>query len=228
MILQFNYNNEIIEINVTKKQIKNIYIKLDSNNNIVVSTPQNSSNKFVVNFVKKNIDKFVKIQKVNSLKSNINLVDKTFYLFGQLVSYELVQKEIRKNEFINYLMFRNKKYKINKKSISEIIFSIYKKELLIYLEGAQYHMEQIMNVDHHEISIKMKQTAWASNYIEKKKINYSTKLAAYSHDIIDYVIVHELAHAEHFNHSKEFWQKVEKFEPNFKVKKNKLKSFTYF
>ena len=83
-------------------------------------------------------------------------------------------------------------------------------------------------MERHDFSIRIKQNAWASNYIEKKKINYSTKLAAFSHDIINYVIVHELSHAEHSNHSKEFWEKVKLFEPDFKIKKNKLKSFIYF
>ncbi|MGL5732700.1 MAG: M48 family metallopeptidase [Metamycoplasmataceae bacterium] len=228
MILQFNYNDEIIEVTVTKKRIRNIYIKLDSNNNIVVSSPKASTNKYIINFVNQHLEKFVKLQKKNSIKSHLDLRTQTFYLFGWLESYELVKKVNKDNEIINYLVFRNKKHKIGKKSISDIIYSIYKKELLLYLKSAQYYKEQLMNVEHHEISVKMKKSAWASNYIEKKKINYSTKLAAYSRDTIDYVIVHELAHAEHTNHSKEFWNKVEKYEPDFKVKKNKLKSFIYF
>ncbi|MGL6125431.1 MAG: M48 family metallopeptidase [Metamycoplasmataceae bacterium] len=228
MILQFNYNGEIIDVYVTRKSIRNIYIKLDSNNNISVSSPKYSTDKFIIEFVDKHLEKFVKIQKANLIKSNVNLEDQTFYLFGWLESYDLVQKKSKENEFINYLVFRNKKYKINKKSITDIIFGIYKKELLLYLRDAQYYKEQIMNVEHHDISVKMKKVAWASNYVANKKIIYSTRLAAYSYDIIDYVIVHELAHAEHSNHSKEFWKKVEKFEPNFKAKKNKLKSSIYF
>lgn len=228
MILQFNYEDQIIEVHVTKKPIKNIYIKLDLNNNINVSTPKNSSDKFILNFINQHLEKFAKLQNINVKKSHINLEEKTFYLFGKLESYEIVKKTIRENEVINYLIFRNKKYKINKKTINDIIFGIYKKELLLYLNYAQVKMEQLMQVEHHNINIKMKQTAWASNYIEMKKINYSTRLAAYSYEIIDYVIVHELSHAEHSNHSKDFWEKVQKYEPNFKVKKNKLKSFIYF
>ncbi|MGL5204917.1 MAG: M57 family metalloprotease, partial [Metamycoplasmataceae bacterium] len=179
-------------------------------------------------FVDQHLEKFVKLQKKHEAKNNLDLRTQTFYLFGWLESYELIKKINKDNEVINYLVFKNKKYKINKKSINDIIFNIYKKELLLYLKDAQYYKEQLMNVEHHEISVKMKKSAWASNYIEKKQINYSTKLAAYSRDTIDYVIVHELAHAEYANHSKEFWKKVELYEPDFKRKRNNLKSFIYF
>ncbi len=227
MILQFNYNNEIIDVHVTKKKIKNIYIKLDTNNNVVVSAPITSSETFISNFINKHLEKFADLQKKNLKNNNIDLENKTFYLFGQLESFEILETVSQENKIINYFVFRNKKQKMNKKTIKNMVLDIYKKELILYLNYAQYQKEKIMNVEHHDFSIRIKQNAWASNYVEKKKINYSTKLAAFSHDI-NYVIVHELSHAEHFNHSQEFWEKVLKFEPNFKVKKNKLKSFIYF
>ena len=228
MILQFNFNNKTVDIKVTKKPIKNIYMKIDLNNNINVSAPNNSTDKFILNFVNQHIQTFLEIQNNNSTKVNINLEDKTFYLLGQLENFEIIEKISKQNEVINYLVFRNKKYKINKKTVEDIIYIIYKKELLLYLTEAQYRKEQLMNVEHHDIYIRMKQSAWASNYVKFKYINYSTRLAAYSPEIIDYVIVHELCHAEHSNHSKDFWLKVAKFEPNFKNIKNKLKSFIYF
>ncbi len=228
MILQFNFNNKTVDIKVTKKPIKNIYMKIDLNNNINVSAPNNSTDKFILNFVNQHIQTFLEIQNNNSTKVNINLEDKTFYLLGQLENFDIIEKISKQNEVIDYLVFRNKKYKINKKTVEDIIYNIYKKELLLYLTEAQYRKEQLMNVEHHDIYIRMKQNAWASNYVKFKKINYSTRLAAYSPEIIDYVIVHELCHAEHSNHSKDFWLKVAKFEPNFKNIKNKLKSFIYF
>lgn len=228
MILQFKINNEKIDVTVIKKDIKNIYIKLSSNNEIIVSAPNNASSKFTNNFIYDNIEKFIKVQKLNFKKRCINLEEQTFYLFGILESYEIIDKYSSKNEWFQYLIFRTKKYKINKKTVTDIIYSIYKKELLLYLNFYQPEIEKIMSVEHHEIGVRIKQTSWASNYVKKKIIHYNTKLASYSPEIINYVIIHELSHAEYSNHSVDFWEKVKFFDPYFKDKKKKLKSFIYF
>ena len=41
--------------------------------------------------------------------------------------------------------------------------------------------------------------------------------------IIDYIIIHELCHTIHFNHSKKFWNLVRDFSPNYKEHKLWLK-----
>jgi len=43
-------------------------------------------------------------------------------------------------------------------------------------------------------------------------------------DIIDYIIIHELSHLKHMNHSAQFWQRVAQFCPNFKQHRQWLKS----
>ena len=57
----------------------------------------------------------------------------------------------------------------------------------------------------------------------KNIIMLNLELISYSIDEIDYVIIHELSHLVHFNHSKEFWQTVKKYKPNYKNNKKVLK-----
>lgn len=42
-----------------------------------------------------------------------------------------------------------------------------------------------------------------------------------------YVIIHELCHRVYFNHSKKFWELVGRFEPEYKIHRNELKSFNF-
>jgi predicted metal-dependent hydrolase len=44
--------------------------------------------------------------------------------------------------------------------------------------------------------------------------------------VIDYLIVHELAHLKYKNHSKRYWQQVASIMPDFKVRQQKLKKLS--
>ena len=52
---------------------------------------------------------------------------------------------------------------------------------------------------------------------------YNKVLFHYNKAIIDYVVVHELAHIKHFDHSPKFWEMVEKYCPNYKELRKELK-----
>lgn len=75
---------------------------------------------------------------------------------------------------------------------------------------------QKMGVEYNNIVIKDQKTLWGS-CSQKKNLNFSYRLIKMPLSIIDYLIVHELAHLVHFDHSPEFWSYVEGFAPNYKA-----------
>lgn len=64
--------------------------------------------------------------------------------------------------------------------------------------------------------------AWG-NCSSKKIIKVNTKLVMYSDNAIEYVCVHELCHLKYMNHSKEFWNLVKQYIPNYKTIEKELK-----
>ncbi|MBQ8567162.1 MAG: M48 family metallopeptidase [Clostridia bacterium] len=80
----------------------------------------------------------------------------------------------------------------------------------------------IMGVFPEHVSINSAKTRFGS-CSSKKRLNFSCRLMAYDERAIDYVVVHELAHLKHLNHSKSFWAYVEKFMPDYKERKKLLK-----
>lgn len=66
-----------------------------------------------------------------------------------------------------------------------------------------------------KITIKEIKYAWGS-CSSKKNITINLELIKYSPKAIRYVILHELCHIKHMNHSKEFWKLVEKYMPEYK------------
>ena len=66
-----------------------------------------------------------------------------------------------------------------------------------------------------KITIKEIKYAWGS-CSSKKNITINLELIKYSEKAIRYVILHELCHIKHMNHSKEFWKLIEKYMPEYK------------
>lgn len=82
----------------------------------------------------------------------------------------------------------------------------------------QKHFKQPYN----KVSLKYNLSNWGS-CSSKRNINLSTRLLFAPQDVIDYVIIHELAHLVEMNHSSRFWALVEKAMPDYKAKVNWLK-----
>ncbi|MFH0713874.1 MAG: SprT family zinc-dependent metalloprotease [Candidatus Micrarchaeota archaeon] len=81
-----------------------------------------------------------------------------------------------------------------------------------------------------DIAIRGQTTKWGS-CSKRGNLNFNWKLAMAPLYVIDYLIIHELSHLKHFNHSKAFWQTVEQFCPGHNTceewleKNNNLLSF---
>lgn len=73
-----------------------------------------------------------------------------------------------------------------------------------------------------KITIKQIKSAWGT-CSNKKNITINEQLIKYSKEAIKYVILHELCHIKYMNHSKDFWNLVEKYMPNYKEIKKQFK-----
>lgn len=74
------------------------------------------------------------------------------------------------------------------------------------------------------VRLKYTHTNWGS-CSNSGNINLSTRLLFAPADVIDYVIIHELAHLIELNHSSRFWAQVARAMPNYKEKEDWLSEF---
>ena len=101
--------------------------------------------------------------------------------------------------------------------------------IMIYIELAKKFLTQKaliyskkMSVRPSAIKINSAKTRWGS-CSGKDSINFSWRLIMADDDVIDYVVVHELAHIREHNHSPLFWAVVASVLPDYKARQDKLK-----
>jgi len=90
------------------------------------------------------------------------------------------------------------------------------------LTGKVLDFAKQMGVMPSDVKVNGAKTHWGS-CSGKKSINFSWRLIQAADDVIDYVVVHELAHLTEMNHSARFWAIVEGVLPDYKVRKAQLK-----
>jgi predicted metal-dependent hydrolase len=73
-----------------------------------------------------------------------------------------------------------------------------------------------------KVSIKDQRSRWAS-CSANRNVSFNLFLAALPVEIIDYVIIHELAHLIELNHSKGFWDVVKLADPDFREHRKLLR-----
>ena len=130
-----------------------------------------------------------------------------FYYLGE--KYDII-----KAPFENVEIDKNKIYYKDEKSLEKWL----KKQMINVFEQ---RLEYCYNLFEEEIlypklKIRNMKTRWGVCNRRDDSITLNSKLIRYEIHDIDYVIIHELAHLVHFDHSKAFWQTVEKYMPNYK------------
>ena len=110
------------------------------------------------------------------------------------------QKQIQKEE------------KIEEQDIQRLA-KIVEKQIKKYSEKLQ--------IKPNKVRIRNINYAWGS-CSSRKNITISSKLAKKEEKVIEYVVLHEMCHLIHMNHSKEFWKLVENNMPKYKKYKNIL------
>ncbi len=148
-------------------------------------------------------------------------------------AYELLNR--KKNWIIKSLEQSNKNslnddeflYFGEVKKISDFkiknIDTFYKNEIKTIIPPLIEKYSKMMKLFPNSINYRKNKRTWGScNY--KNDLKFNTQLCKFPVFIAEYVVIHELAHIKHKNHSKKFWDLVNEFCPDYKQREKLFKT----
>ncbi len=119
------------------------------------------------------------------------------------------------------------RFKISEPALenAELIFQKwYRQQASLIIPERVKFFAELHQLGYEKLKITSARTRWGSCSL-KNTLNFSWRLILTPLDVIDYVIVHELAHTAHHNHSKRFWNLVAKLMPDYKARRKQLRQF---
>lgn len=139
------------------------------------------------------------------------------------ISKEFVNQFVEsKIDWIQKQQKKCEEHKTEKISISETKRQVYidKARKMFHIRVGYY--AEIMGTSVGRIAVREQKTRWGS-CSSQGNLNFNWKLILMPQEILDYVVVHELAHRFEMNHSPKFWAIVERIMPDYKVRRKWLK-----
>ena len=222
-ILEFKCENSgmshPVNIKVTKRK-KTISIRIDKNK-ILVNTPNFIKEDYILTLLERKKDWISQTILKNSKQYKSNFINREAFYLGK--KYKINIKKGLSNEVI----FKNDNleilYKRKNINVKNTLECWYRLKCYLLLEDRLNYYSKKINLNYNGFSVRSFKRRLGS-CDNKKHISFNWKIILMPKQIIDYVVIHELCHIIHFNHSKLFWEEVSNFCPEYKSHKNWLKN----
>ena len=206
-----------MEAIIKRSSRKSVSIKIDEKGQIFVYCP--------FKFSLKKINEILESKK-EWINKSINRINdkfeskKEFYNYNKLYllgkEYEIIKKG-------NYIQIGD--WIIKSKSNKSITLWLKKQADKILFERLDA-ISNFTNLNYNSAKIISARKKWGScdNF---KNINLNFRLVMLPIECIDYVCLHELSHTKFMNHSKNFYNCIQNFMPNYKQIQNYMKNFSF-
>lgn len=190
-----------MEYKIIRKNNKNMYARLDKDNNLVITAPLFVSMKVIDKFAKESYETLLKRKEKKPVKTLFNK-EGQIKIMGE---YQIIENLSE----LNSILLVNLKNYLNKNYLNIV-------NMMGISEPPKVNIKKVKN--------------YLGQYNKKNHtINLNLLLGHMSEELIEYVIIHELAHTRYMNHQKGFWEEVSKYCPYYKTYRTKCKKeFVYY
>ena len=226
---------EDIEIELAKKNIKNINLSIQAPNGIVkISAPKNMNDETIMLFIESKIP-WIKKQLLRFDYQNKMPVSKyesgeSHYYFGQLYLLNVIylninrsRVEISNDKYINLYVQEGS----SKEKKENIIKEWYREELKVAILPLINKWERLLGVEVESWGVKQMKTRWGSCNTRDKRIWINLELAKKSPQCLEYIVVHEIAHFMERGHGDKFKAIMDRYYPAWRSVKAELNGMIY-
>lgn len=223
MISEIKLHDIVIEI--TRKKMKNIRLRIYPNGQVKVSAPLKMKHEIIHNFL---VSKLTWMQQTQAKllqreKHKQSADDKSCYVWGMAYSLNVIEQNahpritMTNNEMLLHVRPKTS-VAIQQAIIDEWLRYELKKAIPPLLEKWQ----PIMGVNVNKFFVQKMKTRWGSCNYTQSNVRFNSELAKKPPECLEYVVVHELAHLLEPSHNARFHSLMSQFLPNWKLIKAKL------
>ena len=218
-----------IPIEVTKKRVKYLRIKVNrSNGKVRISSPwlvrQSVIRKFAeskIDWVKKHL--YQSGERKPAPVLNFEMGEKHL-IWGNKYTLSVTEKNAKPGVSLNGsgIIQMNIRPQSSREVREKVLREWYRDEIKKEIPGLVKKWEPVMNVKVRDWGVKKMKTRWGTCNTRAKRIWLNLELVKHPPEILEYIVVHEMNHLLERLHSKRFYQLMDQFMPNWREADKKL------
>ena len=221
-----------LSITITRKKIKNMYLRVHPDGTVTVSAPKRLSDKAIRECVNSKTDwieaqlKKIEERKGAGQQAGIKQSAEPTYLSGEIHYYwgclcKLLVKETTGKSSVEFLenqqsILMHAPKNSTPEQRKHLLEEFYRRELKRVVPELIEHYAGIVGKSPKEWHIRSMKTKWGTCNVQDKRIWLALNLAKKHPKCLEYVIAHELTHLHVPNHSKTFWARMDVYYPQWR------------
>jgi predicted metal-dependent hydrolase len=213
-------------------RVRSYKLKIDPGAGLVAVTPrrfsQTTLNSFIeknTEWIEKNLSKLTQKKAFFETESTVRVFDVLYQKEVQIdpnsASRIVINSDVQPNQPPSLIVSLQSPDQAKTK---KLLTRFLKQTAEQYVTPRTKQLAEKMNVQYTKISYGEHKSQWGSCHISGA-LTFNWRLVHAPVAVIDYVIIHELAHRTHHNHSAAFWALVAKYDPNYSIHRNWLKKY---
>lgn len=230
MKLNYEYGTEKIEFTLVFRKRKTILIEVEAPRDITVIAPEGTTKEEVLETVKAKskwiVKKLFQIREMEYRKREKQYINgESFIYMGRNYSLQIICDE--KITFPEAKLFRGRLYVYtntkDENIIKKTLENWYRDKAKEKIEERIKYYQPNFDIRPKKVVVKDQQKRWGS-CTKTHELRFNFRCIMAPSPILDYIVVHEMCHMVHMNHSKDFWNLLKSILPDYEQRKNLLRN----